>query len=98
MRESLRVGYILQSIRENVIPAILSYNIFYESFTTFPKALGNDEANILSTLNTIYITFVICFFCVLRCILWVHWYFIIYKRDQIWHALDAAEGTRWRSS
>ena len=45
---------------ENVIPFYLTWTIPDESFTTFPEALINSEAKILSTFNALYITLTMC--------------------------------------
>ena len=44
-----------------MIPDGLSYRLSEESFTTFPEALINSDDERLSTPNTLFITFIICF-------------------------------------
>ena len=45
--------------RESCCPVLQD---FYKSFTTFPEAFRNSEAEILYTTNVLYITFIVCFY------------------------------------
>ena len=97
MRASSWVLSILQPKRENVILDGLSYRISDTSFISFPEALWNAEVERLSTINALFITFVNLFFCILQCIVCVHWELMIHKCDQIWHAVAVTEGSYWWS-
>ena len=83
MRASSWVVSILQPKRENVTPDGLSYRIPDASFISFPEALWNAEVERLSTINALFITFVNLFFCILQCIVCVHWELMIHECYQI---------------
>ena len=65
-----------------MIPDGLPCRISNASFITFPEALRNAEAERLSTINALYINFMICFMH-LQFRLCVHWDFVVHNFDQI---------------